>query len=93
MNDRIMSSEEFKEDKDMTIRPVSLDEYVGQSEIKENLGVFIKSSVMRGETLDHILLYGPPGLGKRLLLLILLLMNLVLILRLLVGLRLRRVGT
>ena len=44
MNDRIMSSEEFKEDKDMTIRPVSLDEYVGQSEIKENLGVFIKSS-------------------------------------------------
>ena len=64
MNDRIMSGEEFKEDKDMTIRPVSLDEYVGQSEIKENLGVFIKSSVMRGETLDHILLYGPPGLGK-----------------------------
>ena len=64
MNDRIMSSEEFKEDKDMTIRPVSLDEYVGQSEIKENLGVFIKSSVMRGETLDHILLYGHPGLGK-----------------------------
>lgn len=64
MNDRIMSSEEFKEDKDMTIRPVSLDEYVGQSEIKENLEVFIKSSVMRGETLDHILLYGPPGLGK-----------------------------
>ena len=64
MDHRIMSSEEFKEDKDMTIRPVSLDEYVGQSEIKENLGVFIKSSVMRGETLDHILLYGPPGLGK-----------------------------
>ena len=64
MNDRIMSSEEFKEDKDMTIRPISLDEYVGQSEIKENLEVFIKSSVMRGETLDHILLYGPPGLGK-----------------------------
>ena len=64
MKDRIMSSEEFKEDKDMTIRPVSLDEYVVQSEIKENLGVFIKSSVMRGETLDHILLYGPPGLGK-----------------------------
>ena len=64
MNDRIMSSEEFKEDKDMTIRPVSLDEYVGQSEIKENLNVFIKSSLMRGESLDHILLYGPPGLGK-----------------------------
>lgn len=64
MNDRILSSEEFKEDKDLTIRPLSLKEYVGQSEIKENLEVFIKSSVMRGETLDHILLYGPPGLGK-----------------------------
>ena len=64
MNDRIMSSEEFKEDRDLSIRPLSLKEYVGQSEIKENLEVFIKSSVMRGETLDHILLYGPPGLGK-----------------------------
>lgn len=59
-----MSSEELKEDKDLTIRPLTLSEYIGQSEIKENLEVFIKSSVMRGETLDHILLYGPPGLGK-----------------------------
>lgn len=64
MNERIMSSEEFKEDRDLTIRPLTLSEYIGQSEIKENLEVFIKSSVMRGETLDHILLYGPPGLGK-----------------------------
>ena len=48
----------------MSIRPTSLDDYVGQSEIKENLRVFIKSSIMRGEALDHILLYGPPGLGK-----------------------------
>ena len=64
MNERIMSSEELKEDKDLTIRPLTLSEYIGQSEIKENLEVFIKSSVMRGETLDHILLYGPPGLGK-----------------------------
>lgn len=46
------------------IRPSSLDEYVGQSEIKENLSVFIKSAKMRRESLDHILLYGPPGLGK-----------------------------
>ena len=46
------------------VRPKNLDEYVGQSEIKENLNVFIKSSLMRGESLDHILLYGPPGLGK-----------------------------
>ena len=64
MNERIMSSEELKADKDLTIRPLTLSEYIGQSEIKENLEVFIKSSVMRGETLDHILLYGPPGLGK-----------------------------
>ncbi len=64
MNERIMSSEELKEDKYLTIRPLTLSEYIGQSEIKENLEVFIKSSVMRGETLDHILLYGPPGLGK-----------------------------
>ncbi len=64
MNERILSSEETNEDKDLTIRPQTLDEYVGQSEIKENLRVFIKSSLIRNESLDHILLYGPPGLGK-----------------------------
>ncbi len=46
------------------IRPESLDEYVGQNEIKENLRVFIKAALMRNEPLDHVLLYGPPGLGK-----------------------------
>ena len=64
MEERIVTNIELDEDKDMCIRPSSLDEYVGQSEIKENLRVFIKSAVMRAETLDHILLYGPPGLGK-----------------------------
>ena len=64
MEERVVTNIELDEDRDNNIRPSSLDEYVGQSEIKENLGVFIKSSVMRGETLDHILLYGPPGLGK-----------------------------
>ena len=64
MDDRIITSEEREEDKILNIRPSSLDEYIGQSEIKENLRVFIKSSLMRGENLDHILLYGPPGLGK-----------------------------
>ena len=64
MEERIVTNIELDEDKDMCIRPSSLDEYVGQSEIKENLRVFIKSAVMRGESLDHILLYGPPGLGK-----------------------------
>ena len=64
MDDRIVSSIETDEDKALNIRPESLDDYVGQSEIKENLRVFIKSALMRGESLDHILLYGPPGLGK-----------------------------
>ena len=49
---------------DQSIRPASLDEYVGQTEIKENLRVFIKACKMRDEVLDHVLLYGPPGLGK-----------------------------
>lgn len=49
---------------DQSIRPASLDEYVGQTDIKENLEVFIKACKMRDEVLDHVLLYGPPGLGK-----------------------------
>jgi Holliday junction DNA helicase RuvB len=56
-----------KKDEDMfeqSIRPEVLDEYVGQKEIKENLSVFIKAAKMRNEPLDHVLLYGPPGLGK-----------------------------
>ncbi len=65
MNDeRVVTSLELDEDRELSIRPSTLDEYVGQSEIKENLRVFIKSALMRGESLDHILLYGPPGLGK-----------------------------
>ena len=64
MDERIVSSMEIDEDRALNIRPESLDEYIGQSEIKENLRVFIKSALMRGESLDHILLYGPPGLGK-----------------------------
>ena len=46
------------------IRPTSIDEYVGQTEIKENLNIFIRAAKMRDEALDHVLLYGPPGLGK-----------------------------
>ena len=46
------------------IRPQILDEYVGQTEVKENLRVFIEAAKMRDESLDHVLLYGPPGLGK-----------------------------
>ena len=64
MDERIVSNLEIEGDSELNIRPSSLDEYVGQSDIKENLRVFIKSALMRGESLDHILLYGPPGLGK-----------------------------
>jgi len=65
MNDRIVSNREFKEDEfDKSIRPQELDEYIGQKELKENLRVFIKACQIRDEVLDHVLLYGPPGLGK-----------------------------
>ena len=63
--DRIITSDELREDVfEQNIRPDSLDEYVGQSEVKENLSIFIKAAKMRDEPLDHVLLYGPPGLGK-----------------------------
>ena len=65
MDDRIITSEEVKEDSfEASIRPDTLDEYVGQSELKENLAIFIEAAKKRGEALDHVLLYGPPGLGK-----------------------------
>jgi Holliday junction DNA helicase RuvB len=64
-DERVVTNHELEEDTfEKNIRPDSLDEYIGQSEIKENLGVFIKSAKMREEPLDHVLLYGPPGLGK-----------------------------
>ena len=61
---RILSSELLEEDKVFNIRPETLDEYIGQTEAKENIRVFINSSLRREESLDHVLLYGPPGLGK-----------------------------
>jgi len=65
MEKRIVDSEIREEDIfEKSIRPERLDEYVGQEEIKENLRVFIKAAMMRNEPLDHVLLYGPPGLGK-----------------------------
>lgn len=65
MNDRIISGEKMSDDNfEKTIRPESIDEYVGQTEVKENLNIFIKAAKMRNEPLDHVLLYGPPGLGK-----------------------------
>ena len=63
-SNRLLTGELLEEDKISNIRPESLDEYIGQTEAKENLRIFIKSALMRGESLDHVLLYGPPGLGK-----------------------------
>ncbi len=65
MNDRIVNPEVLHgEVLDDSIRPDTIDEYIGQSEVKENLIIFMKAAKMRKETLDHVLLYGPPGLGK-----------------------------
>ncbi len=65
MEERIISNYELETDSfEKTIRPDSMDEYIGQEEIKDNLIVFIKAALLRNEPLDHVLLYGPPGLGK-----------------------------
>lgn len=65
-NDRIVSSNEHVEDlfAENSIRPKWLKDYIGQDKVKEKLDIFIKSSLSRNEPLDHVLLQGPPGLGK-----------------------------
>lgn len=64
MDERIVSGEELLEDEEKSIRPLTISEYIGQSEVKENIKVYIEAAKMREESLDHVLLYGPPGLGK-----------------------------
>ena len=63
---RIITPDFTETDRDIEIslRPKSLDEYIGQEKVKENLKIFIEAAKNRGESLDHVLLYGPPGLGK-----------------------------
>lgn len=63
---RIMSTSFTKEDTgtDLSLRPKTLDDYIGQEKVKENLKIYIEAAKIRGESLDHVLLYGPPGLGK-----------------------------
>ena len=63
---RIVTAEYTRDDSDAenTLRPKTLGEYVGQEKAKENLRIFIEAAKLRGEPLDHVLLYGPPGLGK-----------------------------
>lgn len=62
--ERLLSSNLMQEDEDSNLRPQSLNEYVGQTGLKENLRIFIQAAKSREESLDHVLLYGPPGLGK-----------------------------
>lgn len=63
---RIISTSEINGDSeaDYGLRPKSIDDYIGQKKVKENLKIFIDAAKLRGESLDHVLLYGPPGLGK-----------------------------
>ena len=65
MEESVFMKKELEEDTfETSIRPDSIDEYIGQREVKDNLKVFIEAAKLRSETLDHVLLYGPPGLGK-----------------------------
>ena len=63
---RIVSPEYSVNDDDteLSLRPKTLDDYIGQDKVKENLRIYIKAALQRKESLDHVLLYGPPGLGK-----------------------------
>ncbi|CAM3937776.1 Holliday junction branch migration DNA helicase RuvB [Lederbergia lenta] len=66
MEERVLSGEALMNDQsfEQSLRPQTLSQYIGQDKIKNNLSVFIEAAKMRKETLDHVLLYGPPGLGK-----------------------------
>lgn len=65
MDNRVITASLLeKENEDKLIRPLTLNEYIGQTEVKENISIFIKSALIRKKPLDHVLLYGPPGLGK-----------------------------
>ena len=55
---------DFEENQENDLRPQTLSEYIGQEKVKDNMKVFIEAAKKRGEALDHVLLYGPPGLGK-----------------------------
>ena len=65
-DERFITSTRSLEDEDVenTLRPTSMDDYVGQDKVKNSLNIYIKAAKKRGEALDHVLLYGPPGLGK-----------------------------
>lgn len=66
MEERMVTGEQQDQDEtvELSLRPTMLDQYIGQQKVKENLRIFIQAAKMRHEPLDHVLLYGPPGLGK-----------------------------
>src|SRR5512143_3600189 len=66
MAERVISAKGNDEEGkfELSLRPKRLDEYIGQDKVKENLRILIEAAKARGEVIDHILLYGPPGLGK-----------------------------
>ncbi|HOE57180.1 MAG TPA: AAA family ATPase, partial [Bacillota bacterium] len=66
MEDRLITPKIIDEDfeVDTSLRPKTLGEYIGQTGVKEKISIFIQAANKRNETLDHVLLYGPPGLGK-----------------------------
>ena len=66
MNDRLINASATRDDEqiELSLRPQSLPEYIGQEKVKQSLRVFIEAARKRNEALDHVLFYGPPGLGK-----------------------------
>ncbi|MCK5077786.1 MAG: AAA family ATPase, partial [Calditrichia bacterium] len=54
----------FEEEFELTLRPLRFDDFTGQEKVLANLSIFVEAAVQRNEALDHVLLYGPPGLGK-----------------------------
>ena len=62
--DSIVRDENIKEEYEESLRPLRIKDYIGQADVKNNIDVFIKAAKIRDESLDHVLLYGPPGLGK-----------------------------
>lgn len=66
MDRRIISTEIREEDEiaDNSLRPLAIEDYIGQTKVKRNLKVYIEAAKSRSDVLDHVLLYGPPGLGK-----------------------------
>ena len=64
-DDRVVSAERTEEDNpENSLRPLTLDDFIGQKQVRENLKIFVEAAKARGDAMDHVLFYGPPGLGK-----------------------------